>query len=200
MGEIPVILLGILLVFYSNPADCIKLLYNGQIAEAKQLYQQLDKSEQSDNMRFLNAYFDHNSDKVIPVYTGIYEKTVDDVLKYLTAKKLYEYHYARGLYTASVNYQTVMNSIKSDPQIEISNDNFVIQCGVFTAESNALALKEKVSSVVKNNVYLKATIIDGDHFIRVLVGDFKTVQDAEKVQNTIQQKLLLSTMIKSKNP
>lgn len=193
-----VTLISLVLINFS-PIKCIDFLVNQKIDEAYTLYLSLNKSSNDEETRFLNAYFSRNVDDVIKTYEDLYLNTKNSKIKYLATKKLYEYYYAKGLYIkaqnlkSSLNIATNVTTINSD---KIETSKYSIQCGVFGLESNALALKEKIATLVKNEVYLTKDIINEQEVIRVFIGNVNSYQQAESIKKVVDSKLSLNAMIK----
>ena len=150
-------------------------------------------------MRFLNAYFSRSVDESIKVYEDLYLTSKDRNIKYLSTKKLYEYYYAQGLYIRASSLENAIKSfqLQSNESIPFeTKQKYVIQCGVFGKESNALTLKEKIATLVINEVYLKKDVINGQEVIRVFIGNITSYQSAEQIKRSVDEKLSINTMIK----
>lgn len=190
--------LTLFLLFFNDSSKCLDLITYNKISEAKILYESL-KESQNENMEFLNAYFSRDVESSIKVYEELYLKTQNKKLKFLTTRKLYEYYYAKGLYVKAQILKTSLDGFNIT--MPVSNlkkvtNNYVLQCGVFGLESNALALKEKIATIVSNKVYLSKDIINNQEVIRVFVGDLDSYQLAETIKNKIDDALSLKSMIK----
>ena len=191
------ILILILILFTNDAKECFDSIIKGNVAIAYTQYKSL-KNKQNDYFRISTAYFSRNSGVAISTYQEIFEHTKDAELKSFTKKKLYEYYYATGLYKRAGYYQKT-NKSDSDHNSKKYSPYFVIQMGVFSAESNALALKQKIRKVIKRKTRLKKEIREGLTVIIVNVGPFNSKDIALKQLNNLRDRLGLSGWIKEVN-
>ena len=191
------ILIIVLLFFGNDGRECFKNIQKGRISVAYTQYKSL-VNQQNDYFNIANAYFSRNSVTAISTYQKIFEHTKIAELKSFTKKKLYEYYYATGLYKRAQFYQSI-NKSDLDHNSKKNSPYFLIQMGVFSAESNALALKQKIRKVIKRKTRLKKELREGLTVIIVNVGPFNSRDIALKQLNNLRDRLGLSGWIKEVN-
>jgi hypothetical protein len=179
-------------LLFNDSEKCINLIYDHKIKDAYNLYVKLEK-ETSDEKKFLDYYFSRNASEAASYYESIYQNSSNTKIRLIAKKKLYEFFYTKGLYERAETY----NTIEENDDVEKKNEKIFLQCGVFTAESNAIALKEKLKMLTKNEIKLINYRSNDRELIRVVIADFKNIAEAEKLSGIIHQKLLINSIIKT---
>lgn len=193
MGQVRMIMIIFALMFTPNESKCLELIQTRDFKAAKTLFETLSNS-QSETYRFLTAYFSRDAQAAVETYEYLAVNAASATVKQMSRQKLYEFYYARGYYVRASQYEgSVLTVAKSTAPEAV----FHIQCGVFSTESNALTLKEKIADTKISEVYLKRDYLNGNAVIRVNIGPFISRSAAEKVKLMLSQKLNINGYIKS---
>jgi hypothetical protein len=191
------ILILLIVLNSSTPKECFSNIKDGNIKTAYTQFLSL-KNTKNDYYTLSKAYFSRHTVTAIYSYQQIFEHSNSSELKLFSKKKLYEYYYAIGLYKRAEVYKEDYKTA-SNHNSKINYPYFVIQMGVFSAESNALALKQKIRKIIRQGIKLKKELRDGMNVIVVNVGPFRSKDSALKQLNNLRDQLGLSGWIKEIN-
>lgn len=149
------------------------------------------KSNESKEIKFLNAIFLEDGEKALSIYLDIFKDSYGD-LKPIIAKKLSDYYYAKGYYITASKYQKYLventSTIKKIPKQnaeEIDQKKYIIQLGAFGLKDNAYQLQEMLQT---QNIYtrIENRTINGNLLHCVWLdgkkGFSETLQFAEKIK------------------
>lgn len=190
-------ILLLLLIVVNDPKSCFDLIKSGKIKLAESKFHEL-KHVKSDHYTFLSAYFSRNTIYAIEQYTALYEQSKQLEVKNFAQHKLYQYYYALGLYKKAELFKTE-TEIDSKLYSPKDKESYTIQMGVFSAESNALALKQKIRKIIKDKISLKKVLREGKSVIVVNVGKYTSRDKALTHLNNLRDRLGLSGWIKAIN-
>ena len=180
------------LLSFNDAEKCIDLIYRQNIKSAYELYQKVPNTN-SEEKKFLDMYFSRDAAEAVKYYERVYKSSNNRKMRVLAKKKLYEFYYTKGLYQRAESYNAkIKQAEKSEKRQRI-----FLQCGVFTAESNAIALKAKLKELTNKDIELMNYRKNGKLLIRVLISKFKNIAEAEKLSGIIHQKLLINSIIKT---
>lgn len=191
------IIVILLLLNTSTAKECFSSIQSGNIKKAYTQYLSI-KNKKNDYYIVSRAYFSRHTVSAISTYKTIFKSSKNADLKSFSKQKLYEYYYATGLYKRAEVYKKNSKTV-SNHSSNINSPYFVIQMGVFSAESNALALKQKIRKIITQKIKLKKELRDDLNVIIVNVGPFNSKDIAIKQLNNLRDQLGLSGWIKEIN-
>lgn len=187
----------ILLLFLGTAKECFTYIQAGNIQLAHRTFKTLSLKD-TEHDKYVSAYFSRNSKQAVETFESLYKSSSDPQVKRASKQKLYEYYYAKGLYQRAQQYEIEHHENKHTTATKES-DYYTIQMGVYSAESNALALKQKIRKITTHNVSLKRELRDGLRVIVVNVGKFPQKQSALKELDRLHDGLGLSGWVKQLN-
>lgn len=196
------LLLLITFSYFASVDRCLALLDALKVEEAQTEFSQI-QNDGSDSYRFLAAYFTRDASEAIAVFESLYQDSRSENIKIRAQQKLYEYYYALGYYVKAEGLKpeasTTSPPLANTDLLSSSKEILMLQCGVFSAESNAQLLKEKIATEINTKVYLTRDYLNDQAVFRVIVGNFSTYAEAEKVKLTLKQKLGIHAFVKTEN-
>ncbi len=200
---------------------CLKAIDRGDIAEANQFLDSYrKKAPNCIEVDFLSALLTENASEAVAKYSYVYEKNKKFKFADLCLYRLFSYYYSIGSYNkATVFLNKLKNEYPSSPYIKATNRKipdideklvpisrtepikkapekiiakqiFAIQAGAFHNKQNASNLVSKfesrgwsAESFVKN--------VGGTDLNIVMVGEFQSKSEAEKVLSALKKEFNL---------
>jgi cell division protein FtsN len=189
--------------YFASADRCLALLDAFKVEQAQTEFHQL-QNDGSEKYRFLAAYFTRDASEANVVFESLYQSAKSDDIKSRSQQKLYEYYYALGYYVKAEGLKPEANASSTTSIVNTGfapskKELLMLQCGVFSAESNAQLLKEKIATEIDTKVYLTRDYLNDQTVFRVIVGNFSTYAEAEKVKLTLKQKLGIHAFVKTEN-
>jgi len=196
------VLIPYILVLAENYDTLYDLFDANKIGELKkELDKYNTKNDNSSDIQFFNALFLENGEEAIAVYKKLFDNS-KGVLKEHLAKKLYEYHYAKGYYVTASNFQKYLIEKSTEPvkssenvQDELEKEKkFIIQVGAFGLRENAEQLQKMLET---QNLESKVVIrtINRKLLYCVWLNGYEEFNKTLKYAENIEQKYQLQYRI-----
>ncbi len=200
----------------------LKLIESGQRDSVQKVLPDLQKSFPDDpSVLYLQGVLTENGQDAVPVFNRIIADFPKSKYADASLYRLYSYYYSLGLYkTASVFLDKLKKSYPESPYIKIagkempSDDEttttlsssasidtsgdfkFTIQAGAFSDNSNAADLKKRFEDSGYYS-FVKKKTVGGSDFNVVMVGQFKTREEAENFLGLINKQFRLNGRVVS---
>lgn len=164
----------------------------------------LSDESSSPKIYFLKALFEPNAEKAFDMYQNVINNTSDGELRYQSAKKIFEYYYARGFYITADQIKTrfgldkevVVHSPGDKPTLELPPLKYILQLGAFSDRQNAEKLIQRVQGL-SLSILIKTKSVSGHELHLVWLGPFSEKSDAEKWQELVKEKYGIQSRIKT---
>jgi hypothetical protein len=172
--------------------------------------QKIDREalEQAPDLQFFYTVLNQNGEEALSEYERLY-KSGSQRVRYLAAKKLMEYHYARGYYITASEYEKYLikheniileggeekEIVRTNPTENKRDDiEYYIQVGAFSHRDNARQLSEMLKTQNVNCTLVLRTINDRQLFCVWIEGK-STLDQTMEYANRIRERYDLNFRI-----